>query len=359
MKFFILNTSGAWGGIESHSIILAKALIRLGHEVMIGCREDSSTLANAQRHQIPFVPMKVANALDVKFVSKMATQLRENNIDVLIANIGKEYWPATVAAKLAGTKIVIYRHQLDPVKKITAWLMTNYVDHVIAVTDAVKTVLLDSGIVNSRIAVIYPGQEVDKFRQASVLRDQTREELGFSANQSVVAAAGKIHYGKGSFDLLEAIHLLSCKYPAVELMFIGDGEDRQNVESKAKELGIESHVHYTGFRHDIERFLAAIDVFALPSKTYESFGMVIIEAMAAGKPVIGTALGGIPEIITHEETGILVQPGNPAELASAIEILILNPLLREKLVRQADKKVEDLFTAEASARQLIELLNKN
>ena len=359
MKVFIINTSGAWGGIESHSVILAKALIGMGHEVLVGCRPGSRTHHNAIDNKLSIVPMTVTNALDVGFVRKTADIIRSQHVDVVVANLGKEYWPVTVAGKLGGAKVVLFRHQLDPVKRITSWLMTHYVDKVIAVTDAVQQVLVRSGVPDNKSVVIYPGQEVEKFRQAVQMRRAVRQELAISEEEIVVSSAGKIHYGKGSLDLLSAFTSLAALYGGLKLMYIGEGEQRAEVEEEAGRLGLSHRVVCTGFRHDIERYMAAVDIFVLPSKTYESFGMVLIEAMATGIPVIGSRLGGIPEIIEHGTNGILVEPGNVEELTQAIKLLVDEPALRGRLAATASRTVDERFTAAASARKFVDVVQSS
>lgn len=356
MKFFIINTSGAWGGIESHTIILAKALIGMGHEVLVGCRPGSRTHQNAVDNNLTIVPLAVTNALDIGFVRKTADIIRREHVDVVAANLGKEYWPVTVAGKLGGAKVVLFRHQLDPVKRITVWLMTHYVDKVIAVTAAVQQVLVRSGVPDNKSAVIYPGQEVEKFRQAVPLRQAVRQELAIGKEEIVVSSAGKIHYGKGSLDLLSSFASLAAAYGNLKLMYIGDGEQRAAVEEEAGRLGLSHRVICTGFRHDIERYMAAVDIFVLASKTYESFGMVLIEAMATGRPVIGSRLGGIPEVIEHGTNGILVEPGDVDDLARTIKLLVDEPALRGRLAAAASRTIDERFTAAASARTFVEVV---
>ena len=293
MRIFLLNTARGWGGLESHSIILAQALLALGHEVVLGCRKGGNVEQEAMARNIPITNITMRNAIDVSSLKQVRDFITANNMEVLVANLGKEYWPATIAAKLAGVKIVLFRHQLDPVKSIvksiTRWLINNAVYKVIAVTHAVKQVMINSGIEPSKIEVVHPGQNVQCFRASGQYRSAVRAEYKISDDDIVIAAAGKLHPGKGVYELLEAVKQLSATRQHLKVMYIGDGEERNNLPERAKELGMADQIIMTGYRSDIDRLLSAIDIFALPSKGYESFGMVLIEAMAAGKPVIGTA----------------------------------------------------------------------
>lgn len=356
MRILLLNTAKAWGGLESHSIVLAKALLALGQEVILGCRPGANVEEAAIEQHIPVTPISLRNATDMKAISRIVACIRENDIDILAANLGKEYWPATMAAKLAGIKVVLIRHQLDPVKMITKWLINSYVDKTVAVTQAVKDVMLQSGIASNKIAIVHPGQDVQRYRDSIRYREETRQELGITPDDFVVATAGKLHPGKGIYELLTAVNYLNSSYPHIRLLFIGEGGERDNLKTKIAKLGLQDKVLLTGFRSDMDHLYSAMDLFVLPSTTYESFGMVLIEAMATGKPVIGTRLGGIPEIITHGRNGLLVEPGNADDLARAIQHMIVDPKLREEYIRAASQTVDENFTDIASARKFMEVL---
>ena len=356
MRIFLLNTARGWGGLESHSIILAQALLALGHHVVLGCRQGGNVEQEALARNIPVTHITMRNAIDVGSLKQVSDFITANNMDVLVANLGKEYWPATIAAKLAGVKIVLFRHQLDPVKGITRWLINNAVYKVIAVTQAVKQAMINSGVQLEKIEVVHPGQNVQCFRASAQHRATVRAEYNISDDDIVIAAAGKLHPGKGIYELLEAVKQLSAAQQHLKVMYIGDGEERHNLPARARELGMADQIIMTGYRADIDRLLSAIDIFALPSKGYESFGMVLIEAMAAGKPVIGTATGGIPEIITDSQNGLLVTPGSVDELGTAIQRLIAEPDFRQRLIAAGQQRVEESFTDTASASKVAAVL---
>ena len=356
MKIFLLNTARGWGGLESHSIILAKALLDLGHEVVLGCRKGGNVEQEALAHKIPITNITMRNAVDIGSLIQVRDFIKTNGMEVVVANLGKEYWPATVAAKLAGVEIVLFRHQLDPVKSITRWLINTAVARVIAVTHAVKQVMITSGVQANKIEVVHPGLNVERFQSSAKYRSSVRAEYNISDQDIVIAAVGKLHPGKGIYELLEAVEQLSANNQNLKVMYIGDGEERHHLPERAKELGMADQIIMTGYRSDIDRLFSAIDIFALPSKGYESFGMVLIEAMAAGKPVIGTATGGIPEIITDSQSGLLVAPGSVDELAKAIDRLITEPDFRQRLIAAGHEKVKENFTDTASASKLAAIL---
>jgi glycosyltransferase involved in cell wall biosynthesis len=131
------------------------------------------------------------------------------------------------------------------------------------------------------------------------------------------------------------------------LLFVGDGPERLPLEEEAKRRSLLDNVIFAGVRRDIEHMYAAMDIFTLPSTCEEAFGMVLIEAMAMGKPVIATRVGGIPEIVENEVNGVLVTPHDAAALADAITRCIFDRQFSEKIAAEGRKLVERKFSDKA------------
>jgi glycosyltransferase involved in cell wall biosynthesis len=335
-----------WGGIESHSETLAALLSKNGHEVIMGCWNEGSVMV-AGGLALPSRRITIVNSGDIPAIVKIIRVCSRDNIQVIIANSGREYWPAAIAAKIAKTKVVFIRHQMDRLKRTTCWLVNNYVDRVVAVSGAVKDALIESGISHEKIEVIYNSIPLERFNPVLVERNEVRRELGIDGNSIVMGTVGKLHQGKGVFDLLSGVHHLMKKYPNIRLLFVGDGPERTRLEQEARRLSMHDKVIFAGVRKDIERMYAAIDIFVLPSTCREAFGMVLIEAMAMGKPVIATTMGGIPEIVDDEVNGILVPPQDPDAIAHAIARYIEDGAFSRKVALEGRKLIEQKFSDEA------------
>jgi glycosyltransferase involved in cell wall biosynthesis len=130
-------------------------------------------------------------------------------------------------------------------------------------------------------------------------------------------------------------------------MFVGDGPERNELEGEAERLSMQDRVIFTGVRKDVERMYAAMDIFVLPSSCQEAFGMVLIEAMAMGKPVVATAVGGIPEVIENEVNGILVPPQEIHALALAILRYMDDRAFADRVALEGRKSVEQRFSDKA------------
>lgn len=351
MNILLLNISigkGGWGGIESHSDILASTLVKRGHNVIMGCQVNGFITTEAAKLKIPARKVRIINSGDVAAIIKMVKISSQENIELIIANHGREYWPAALAAKFSGARIVFVRHQTDRLKSTTCLLVNRFVDRVVAVSGAVREALIKSGISPEKITLIPNSIVLARFNPTRIDKQKVRKELGIDGAAVVIGTVGKLNRGKGVYEALYAFNRLAPEYPQLKLLFVGEGPERGPLEQEVKKLGIDDRVVFAGMRRDVERMYAAMDIFVLPSTCDEAFGMVIIEAMAMEKPVIGTTVGGIPAIINHNVTGLLVPPADEAGLSAALARYIEDRNLALRIARNGRRFVEDRFSDETS-----------
>ncbi len=266
---------------------------------------------------MPVNNIKVLNACDLISIMKIVRLASKKKIDIILANLGKEYWPGAVAAKFLGKKIVFIRHQRDPIRKTTRWLINNHTHMVVAVSSAVKDALLASGIAEEKIEVIHNAISLARFDPSHIDKTAVRRELGVAEDDVLIGTVGKLHKGKGVYELLRAVAPIAKEGSPVKLLFVGDGPERGALEKEAARLMIRDKVFFAGIRLDVERLYAAMDIFALPSYN-EGMPTVLVEAMAMKIPVIATPVGGIPEIIRSGENGLLIPVGDESALHEAI-----------------------------------------
>jgi glycosyltransferase involved in cell wall biosynthesis len=194
---------------------------------------------------------------------------------------------------------------------------------------------------DERIKVIYHGIDPEKYSDANTI--DLRKSLGFTNNDFIIGFVGRLSVQKGIKYMLDTFKLVSDKQKNVHLVIAGTGE----LESKIKEFGskykLENNIHLLGFRADIHNLMRTFDVFLLTS-LWEGFGIVLIEAMAAGKACVSTNSSSIPEIVADSKSGILFSPENTEAIAGALIKLISDPLLREKLGKEGQKIVKQKFT---------------
>ncbi len=361
MKILILNSGRGWGGIETYSIVLAKMLLQEGHDVLLACRQGGTVAENAAAANIPVLKLHIRNAFDLLAVNRIRKILSDEAFDLMVANLGKEYWPATLAGKIAGVRTVLMRHQLDHIKPLTRILLKNCTDSIIAVSDAVRQVLVQDGIHPEKIEVVYPGTDLNRFRCTEKRREMARISLGIGSEDFVIGTAGKLNHGKGIYELLEAGEMLAAANDRIKLLYVGDGDkkDRQELEQRISEKKMQDRVILTGFRNDVHDLYAAMDIFALPSKYLESFGLVLVEAMAASLPVVAAAKGGMVEIIEDGESGFLVEAGNSMALYAALKKLLDDAPLRRRFAENGLTRAQQLFSIEAMNKDFLKACLRN
>ncbi len=205
-------------------------------------------------------------------------------------------------------------------------------------------------ISRARSITIYNGVDLGSFRSLDYLRDRARKGLGVAEKDVVVFAAGNLTAVKGYEYLIKAIYLLIRKAVPVKCFIAGRGELKSQLELLISKLGLERNVMLLGYRSDIPFLLAASDIFCMPSIN-EALGYSLLEAMAAGIPVIASNVGGIPEVVTDGKEGILVPPKAPEELAKAIQSLVHDPKSRVRMGLNGKRRVQANFSLEKMLEQ--------
>jgi len=193
-----------------------------------------------------------------------------------------------------------------------------------------------------KIVVIPNGINVKDFN-APYSKEECRKKLGLEVNGYVILFVGNLTPYKGPEILVRAMPEVMREIPSAELVFVGNGSMRKELEELSKRLGIEKHVKFAGFVKESLKplYYKAADVFCLPSvTTTESFGIVNLEAMACGVPIVASKVGGIPDVVRDGENGLLVPPKNPLALAHAIVRLLEDERLRKRMGEKAKKEVE-------------------
>jgi glycosyltransferase involved in cell wall biosynthesis len=205
------------------------------------------------------------------------------------------------------------------------------------------------------VTVIPNGVPIPRQLMAPADRDRPRAALGLAPDDVVLAFVGRLAPQKDPALLLEAFAAsVAAKHPRAALLFVGDGPLRRPLQERAQALGIAARVLFAGVRRDARELLEAVDVLVLPSG-WEGSPMSVLEAMAAGKAVVATAVGGVPELIEDGRTGLLVPAGDIAHLGAALERLCIDSQSRARLGQAAQIHVRERFDEDSMARAYIHL----
>lgn len=230
-------------------------------------------------------------------------------------------------------------------------------DRTIALTKGEQSDYLNLSVTKKpKLAIIHSGVDVNKFIFPDIDIREKRRSLGVKQEDIVVGTVGWLLPIKGPVYLLKAMQQVWQTHPNIKLVFVGKGELELNLKSMAREVGAQDKVLFPGWRDDVHEIMQVFDIFVLPSLN-EGMGRVIVEAMAAEKPVVASNTGGIPDLVLDGKTGYLVEPGDSEGLAVAIGKLIENPELRQKM-GQAGRKRCHLFSEELMVEKLDALYTK-
>jgi glycosyltransferase involved in cell wall biosynthesis len=191
--------------------------------------------------------------------------------------------------------------------------------------------------------VIYNGVDINRFTQSFDNR-QLRNNFAITPNSKVVGSVGSLTLEKGHFYLLQSAKMILANYPNVKFLIVGDGVLKRDLEEEARRLGILPNVIFAGTRNDMPRIYSLIDVFVLPS-LIEGMPMVVLEAMAAGKPVVASNVGGVSKVVMDNDTGFLVNPRDVDKLTSALLFMLKNKNKASRLGLNAAAKIQSEFSS--------------
>jgi glycosyltransferase involved in cell wall biosynthesis len=262
------------------------------------------------------------------------------------------------AASLVGIgKIIVSRRVDDPLPSnwLTRWRYKTWPDHVIAVSKGIKRALVEAGIPEDDISQVYSSINFEDY-QVNADKAAIKRDLGISAAH-VVAVIGQLIPRKGHRFLLRAAPQILSAVPDTAFLFLGEGKEHENLVRLTKKLGLEEKVVFAGYRDDVGEILNCVDVLVHPA-TMEGFANVAMQAMAAEIPVVSSAVGGMPESVLDGQTGLLVEPGKPDQIAHAVLRLLQDADYRKKLGRQGRQFVEREFTIENMVRRTLAIYEK-
>jgi glycosyltransferase involved in cell wall biosynthesis len=237
-----------------------------------------------------------------------------------------------------------------------------HADAIVGVSHFVARSLIDGGCPPTRVYAVPNSLDASAWDPTLDGRP-TRLALGIPEGAPVLGIVSRLFSWKGHGDLLDALAVVKREIPDVRLVVVGEddpaidparGSYRAKLEAQVQSLGLEANVIFTGFRTDIASLMAAFDVYVMPSWE-EPFGMVFLEAMAMRKPVVAWASGGVPEVVEHDRTGLLVEPKSIPSLAGAIRRLLLDPALRRGFGEVGRRRVEEVFSPQRMCQEMLEV----
>lgn len=365
MRVALLTDSASFAGTERHMLDLAGGLAEQGVEVTLCCPAHSALAERGRSagHAVEAIE-KRGRILDPAATRRLAALLRSRKIDLLHAHNSRTALAVVTAVLLAGRgHAVATQHFIEPGRFqnrfLSRWLrgfghhfVNSRLHHVIAISRAVADAARHrSDVPSERLTVALNGI-AEPAKSSASDGAAIRASLGISAEAPLVVCAARLEPEKDVATLIRAMRVVASVIPLVRCVITGDGSQRSLLEEQIKRAGLAGIVHLVGFRPDAPAIIAAGDMFALPSLA-EPFGLVLLEAMALGKPIVATRAGGPTEIVVDRETGLLTPPAAPAALAAAIVALLRDPSRRAAMGRRGRERYETRFTADRMAGEIV------
>lgn len=295
---------------------------------------------------VPVVPLRIRNHFDLIAGRRLARLLVSGGYDIVHFHTARAHAMSAFLGRTRARRVVTRRMDY-PLRggRYVRWLYNQGVDAVVAISEGVRTALLASGVRPERVVVVPSGVDIERFTAAAGVRDEMRARLGLRPDEFAVAIVAALEERKGHATLLEAL----ARVPdSVRLFCAGSGALADALAARRDALGLGERVRFLGHVRDVPALLAAVDAVAMPSR-HEGLGVAALEAMAAGRPVVATRVGGLPEVV-GDEAGLLVAVDDVAALAAAITRLARDPAAARALGEAGRARVASRFTLAAMAR---------
>ena len=349
------------GGTELNAVRTIEQIDRQRFDVSFIALSDRGGLAQRVRHAgVPIHVFPISGLFTwqtVRVARALVRHLRAERVQVLHAHDIYSNIFAVPCARVAGVPMVIasrrWWHATN--HRVFLWLnrITYHLAHrVLANSEAVGALVASEGFPRARISVIPNFVETHAFEPpAPSVLVAWRTELGVAPDDEVVGIVANLHAVKDHATLLRALPAIVTERPRARLVIVGDGADRQALEALATALGVRDRVSFAGHRPQHPTMHWLFDVSTLCSLS-EGFPNSVVEAMAAGRPVVATAVGGVPDVVVDGETGFLVPPSSPAVLADRIVCLLGDPALRQRMARAGARRARALYAARSVMTRL-------
>ncbi len=324
MRILHVDPERGWGGGEVQVRTLLRELVARGHAVTLAAHPGGPLMQELAGSGVRMRPLSIRNNADVVAGLRLRRLVRGH--DVVHFHTARAHALAPFCRGL-GARLVVTR-RMDYVPRggpYVRWLYNRVVDAVIAISDGVRAALVQAGVEPARIRVVPSGVDVAAMTAPPEARATLRREWEVADDDVLVAVIGVLEKRKGHDVLLSAAMLPATKNRRVRYVFVGEGATREVLTEAVGRLALP--VRFAGFRNDVAACLAAADVVAMPSRQ-EGLGVAALEAMAAGRPVVASRVGGLREAVEPNVTGLLVPPDDPAALATAIGSLAADPARR-------------------------------
>lgn len=305
---------------------------------------------------------KIAPVQDLQTFFSLWRLMLQERPDIVHTHTSKTGILGRWAAKMAGVPIIVhtphghvfYGHFGPLVSRFFLAIerfTASITDCMVALSEGERNDYIRFSISSpDKIVTIHSGVEIDRYMKAEVNVEEKRRSLGLNPNALVVGTVGWLLPIKGPIHLLNAMAHIWRNHPEIRLVFVGKGELEGKLRAEASRMGVSERVTFLGWRDDIPEIMQILDIFVLPSLN-EGMGRVLVEAMAAGRPVVASKVGGIPDLVEHKKNGFLVGPGDVNGTSLAIKRLLIDRKMRDEMGRMGRAMAQN-FTVKGMVKKI-------
>ena len=366
LRILHTNFHRGWGGQPSRILMLSKSLVESGHEVVIAAPAGSMLAEKAARWGLetfeePQFRKSKHLVSAMRDASCLHRLLQRRQFDLLDSHGSQDLWAAAAALQWGrqGLPLIYTRHNTKRVAfhPLNRFLYRHLVNHLIVASASVleryEPFLRHGDLTRERISVVHSSYWEERFHPA-VRPAPLRREVGSKGREGLlVGVVGRLVRDKGGSYFLKAAAQIAVELPHVRFLFAGRGSEEEALRREAASLGLSDRVRFLGFREDIPEITAALDLSVLPSVDCDASSAVLKEAMALGKPVVATDIGGAREIVEHGKTGLIVPAGDSDALAQAMKRILLLEDRGRAMGAAGQLRVKSLFSIRRMAEDTV------
>lgn len=327
-------------------LFLLRGLQCLGGEQILVCAQDSAILrtALACADRVHGIPMRGDG--DLMLIARLRRIVRNERPDLihLHSRRGADVLGG-IAARLAGVPVIVTRRVDNPEPPWLVGVKYRLHSHVVTISEAIRQVLLAAGLPPDKVTCVPSAVDSDLYRPQAE-HDWFRRTFALAREERTVGMVAQFIARKGHRTLLDAIPLVLRRHPRTRFLLFGRGPEQVAIQRGAEQRGLARHVVFAGFRDDLPRILPCLDLLVHPA-LLEGLGVALLQAAACGLPVVASRVGGIPEIVRGGENGELVAPGDPEELARAVNRLLADRALAARYGQAGRQRVLRGFSVRA------------
>ena len=349
-----IDTARTWRGGQQQVLVTAQGLSARGHRVVVVAHPDGVLRRRlpADQEVVEFAPR---TEVDLPAAWQLSRVIRELQPDVVHAHDSHGLAAAATALSIGSPP---RRPALVAARRVDFHLGDNsfsrwkhkQVTRFVAASEAIRAMLIGDGIAPERIVTVHEGIDVERVSAVEPLN--VREEYWFPPHSVIVGNIAALVPHKGQKFLVDAAAIVVREMPEARFLLVGEGELHDALAHQIKHLRLDQHVVLTGFRNDMLGVLKGLDLFVMSSLA-EGLGTALLDAMALGRPIVATRAGGIPEVVVHGETGLLVPPRDAAALAAAVLDLLRDPTRSRRYAAAGLARVRDRFSVDRMVEETL------